>query len=141
MVGSPNPTGRRKGPIRTCRGCRRRQPVQELISLAGSPGTAPRVTGLAGLRKRAESGRGAWCCPERDCVVRTLRPWLGRSGSRNGVDVAAAALRQEALDLALSWTQRRRDGLRRRRLDGDDRRVLAWKAIAGRLAASSRALP
>ena len=128
-------------PVRTCRGCRQRRPAQELICIAEGTGQQPRVIGVGGVRVATAHGRGTSCCPERKCVLRVIRPWLGRAGAREGTRLAAERLEREAWGLAQCWTLRRREGLRRRRLGDEDRHVLAWQAIAGRLAASSPVTP
>ena len=74
-------------------------------------------------------------------MKRAIRPLLGRAGKDSGARIVAERLQNEALGLAQRWVLQRRDGLRRRRLVDEDRHVLAWQAIAGRLAASSPAMP
>lgn len=127
--------------IRTCKGCRQRRPSRELICIAGGPGREPQVIGIGGVRDKSARGRGTSCCPESKCVMRAIRPWLGRSGAQAGTRLVAERLQREAWGLAQCWTLRRREGLRRRRLVAEDRHVLAWQAIAGRLAASSPSMP
>jgi predicted RNA-binding protein YlxR (DUF448 family) len=51
-------------PIRTCLGCRQRKPKQELLRVAPGP---------AGLKARAEGGRGRYVCRDASCITRTLK--------------------------------------------------------------------
>jgi predicted RNA-binding protein YlxR (DUF448 family) len=55
------------GPIRTCVGCRRRRPQGELLRVARRPDGSVHVD--AGRRG---PGRGAYVCPDVQCVVRAI---------------------------------------------------------------------
>jgi uncharacterized protein len=57
------------GPVRTCVACRRRRRQEDLLRVARRPeGTVlPDAPGA-----RAE-GRGAYLCPDRDCIKRAVR--------------------------------------------------------------------
>ena len=56
------------GPVRTCVACRRRRPQRELIRVARRPDgrVLPDVLG-----SRAE-GRGAYVCPDKECIERAV---------------------------------------------------------------------
>ncbi|WP_368071355.1 YlxR family protein [Nitriliruptor sp.] len=56
----PRPTD--VGPVRTCVGCRRTRPRDELARLARTP------AGVRYDRRRRASGRGANICPELSCI-------------------------------------------------------------------------
>ena len=75
----------RNGPLRTCAGCRRRRPQEELIrvvrSASGDVVLDPPSGGKA-------AGRGAYVCPDERCVGRALdgglRKMLRNEGSLPG---------------------------------------------------------
>ena len=57
------------GPVRTCVACRRRRPQEDLLRVARRPGGAvlPDAPGT-----RAE-GRGAYLCPDPECIAQAVR--------------------------------------------------------------------
>ncbi|MGH7393087.1 MAG: YlxR family protein [Candidatus Rokuibacteriota bacterium] len=57
---------RRAAPARTCVGCRRIRPKQELIRLVRRPGGAV-------VRDPAGPGRGAYVCDDPACMERALK--------------------------------------------------------------------
>lgn len=61
-------TKRRHIPYRTCLGCRRRQPKHDLVRLAADS------TGVLLLDSgRQLPGRGAYVCPNADCLAEALK--------------------------------------------------------------------
>ena len=56
-------------PLRSCVACRRVRPKAELLRVARSRGAGPRVDARG-------PGRGAYVCPETECVERAI----GRGG-------------------------------------------------------------
>ena len=80
-------------PERTCVACRRRRPQAELVRLAATP------EGVTVDRERRAPGRGAYVCPEADCIDaagqrggRVLRRAL-RVGDERQIVEALAAVR------------------------------------------------
>jgi len=72
-------------PERTCIGCRSRAPADTLVRIAWSPTGGRLVTGPG------HSGRGAWLCPDAECLDLAMqRDAVGRA-LRVGVPAAAAA--------------------------------------------------
>lgn len=80
-------------PVRTCVACRRRRSQAELVRLAATR------EGVAVDRERRSPGRGAYVCPEADCIDaagqrggRVLRRAL-RAGDESQIVEALAAVR------------------------------------------------
>lgn len=78
-------------PIRTCVACRRRRPQHELVRVAATP------EGVRLDPERRRPGRGAYVCPEAECLAaarrregRTLRRALRVGEAEDVVDVLAA---------------------------------------------------
>ncbi len=58
----------KKIPMRQCLGCREHKPKKELIRVVRSP------EGEVSLDFRGKaSGRGAYVCPQRDCLTRAVK--------------------------------------------------------------------
>ncbi len=140
--------------VRSCKGCRARRPVQELLRLHcvgsavfASPALDGRAGALRAGQRRAVAqalcaervgasadvglpGRGVVTCPRRRCVESTLRN--RRLGLPLGAD--AGALLLQAAEVTRRWAGARRAGLQRRRLDlGADARLLSMQALIQRL--------
>jgi uncharacterized protein len=65
----------RREPQRSCVGCRRTRPKRELVRVAAIPGDGPSVD-----RSGAAQGRGAYVCPDAECVrLATAKGALGRA--------------------------------------------------------------
>ncbi len=76
-------------PVRTCVGCRRRRPQDELLRLARTP------WGIRCEAGRRLPGRGAYVCPDPNCIDMTSRRDAGalRRALRGGTaDEATLAL-------------------------------------------------
>lgn len=67
MTSSGDEHGTRPGPERTCVGCRIRRRADELVRCVLADG-AVAVDPVGVL-----PGRGAWLCPQRDCVEKAIR--------------------------------------------------------------------
>ncbi|GGC99135.1 hypothetical protein GCM10011512_27530 [Tersicoccus solisilvae] len=59
----------REGPVRTCVGCRRRDPQHLLVRVVRLSSSSPRLR--VDVRRRLP-GRGAWLHPEPQCLHRAL---------------------------------------------------------------------
>ena len=60
-------TRKRSNPIRTCLGCRRRRPKEEMLRLVRAADGRVRVDGIA-------PGRGAYVCRDPECQERAFKP-------------------------------------------------------------------
>jgi predicted RNA-binding protein YlxR (DUF448 family) len=72
---------RSREPLRTCVGCRRVRAKRELVWIVRAPG------GLL-VADRGGAGRGAYVCPEPECLERA-RPRLGGALRTGNVDFTA----------------------------------------------------
>ena len=78
-----------RAPVRTCVGCRRARPKRALLRIARTP---------EGVRVDPDArrpGRGAYLCPDRDCIAAARRRGAGplrRALRGAGADEANAAL-------------------------------------------------
>jgi uncharacterized protein len=63
---------RGNGPVRTCVGCRRTRPRDELVRLARTP------DGVRYDRQRRAPGRGANLCPDTSCIEAASERGAGR---------------------------------------------------------------
>ena len=128
-------------PIRTCAGCRQRQPLSTLVRLTASAAGGIRVTGVLGGRvaaakvteHRDSSGRGLYTCPDLRCASRALRPIRGRLKIEMTADRLAARALCQATSLAKGRFERRESGLARRGLAVQDARLRAWGKTLTRL--------
>jgi len=88
-----------RDPIRTCTGCGKARPKAEMVRVAVAPGGEflPDLSGKA-------PGRGAYLCPDPDCVGRAARGRLAavlKAPAAPGGPAALAATLQEGISLAL----------------------------------------
>ena len=90
-------------PERTCVGCRRTAPREQLVRLVREPapaGTAPR---LRVDPRKVAPGRGAWLHPDASCLDLALRRGGLARSFRGPVDAATLVEQLEAFEPTIQW--------------------------------------
>lgn len=121
-------------PMRTCVGCRHVRPQAELLRTrfqSGTPVTALRPTAAPGDSPARKTGRSAYLCPSRSCLVQAVR----RGGFARTFQAGPVTADVDTLWAALSESVNRESDLMRRSGPG---RIHRFQSLAAALNASGR---